>query len=82
MTPEEQLKKWVQGNSIHNTERDECCPDFSCCRPELMADEETRLKFAKAHLEGDDDTKMRMLYGFMGELLKITENAHKVHVIE
>jgi hypothetical protein len=26
-----QLHEWVNGNSIHNTIDDECCPDFSCC---------------------------------------------------
>jgi len=31
MKPNEQLAKWVNGESIHNKERDECCPDFSCC---------------------------------------------------
>ena len=28
MTSDEQLKEWVKGNSIHNPDRDECCPDF------------------------------------------------------
>jgi len=31
MTPKEQLKLWAGGNSIHNLELNECCPDFSCC---------------------------------------------------
>ena len=26
-----QMWLWVFGKSIHNTLRDECCPDFSCC---------------------------------------------------
>ena len=32
-----QLDEWVKGNPIHNNVDDECCPDFSCCRPELLA---------------------------------------------
>ena len=30
-----QLILWVLGISIHNMYGDECCPDFSCCVPEL-----------------------------------------------
>ena len=26
-----QMWLWVFGKSTHNTLRDECCPDFSCC---------------------------------------------------
>lgn len=36
MTSEEQLDRWVAGESVHNEEWNECCPDFSCCRPELL----------------------------------------------
>lgn len=45
MTTDDQLKLWVQGNSVHNDTRDECCPDFSCCCPDLQADQETRIRF-------------------------------------
>jgi len=43
MTPSDQLKHWLSGDSRHNTERDECCPDFSCCYPELLADLITKI---------------------------------------
>ena len=67
MTPKEQLKQWVQGNSIHNHERDECCPDFSCCRgKKFMANKNTREKFAKAFEENDHDTMYKMLTMFLG----------------
>lgn len=62
MTCEEQLAEWVKGNPIHNTGRDECCPDFSCCQPELLAPLEVREKFAKA----DDEARMGFLMHFMG----------------
>ena len=26
-----QLYEWVNGNFIHNSIDNECCPDFSCC---------------------------------------------------
>ena len=32
-----QMEKWLAGHPEHNTERDECCPDFSCCQPHLLA---------------------------------------------
>lgn len=27
---------WINGISIHNYQDGECCPDFSCCHPELF----------------------------------------------
>ena len=32
----EQMFKWVNGNPTHNHIDDECCPDFSCCYPDLF----------------------------------------------
>ena len=28
-----QLHAWVRGHRVHNDIDNECCPDFSCCRP-------------------------------------------------
>lgn len=43
---QEQLDKWVEGESLHNHDApvtgSECCPDFSCCIPELQALRSTR----------------------------------------
>lgn len=64
MTPEEQLKEWVNGNPIHNDERGECCPDFSCCNGKI-APLEVRERFAKAYLEGDEKTVYTMLVMFL-----------------
>lgn len=34
---------WAQGRPYHEPVNDECCPDFSCCRPSLfMKDEAER----------------------------------------
>lgn len=69
MTPNEQVQLWVGGTSVHNAERDECCPDFSCCRPKLLASEEERQKFYKAHHAGDSKTTNNMLAVFLGKLI-------------
>lgn len=45
MTYQEQLDLWVAGESVHG---DQCCPDFSCCKPELRADADVRRAFAAA----------------------------------
>jgi len=65
MTHEEQLELWVNGKSVHNDEKDACCPDFSCCHPELKADKATRIKFAKAYRRCDRKTVDTMLVAFM-----------------
>ena len=69
MTSKEQLDEWVKGNSIHNKERDECCPDFSCCTPELLAPEEKRKEFAKAWYENDQITLHQIMLDFLILLL-------------
>jgi len=76
MKPSEQLQRWVDGDPVHNNEHPagieggECCPDFSCCKPELLAPPEVRQAFKKAHDEGDDATVRQMLAGFLGALIK------------
>ncbi len=61
MTTDEQLAEWVKGNSIHNHTRDECCPDFSCCEPSLLADQKTRQVF----VDGDYKVRYQMLMMFL-----------------
>ena len=46
---------------MHNPVRDECCPDFSCCHPEGLMDEDLRIKFSNAVKMGDEDLKMKIL---------------------
>lgn len=75
MTAKEQLEKWVNGNSIHNIERDECCPDFSCCDKTIHTDIETKQRFQKAYLENDQATVSKMLTMFLTGLLPKT-NIH------
>jgi hypothetical protein len=46
VTYQEQLERWVAGESVHRENC--CCPDFSCCRPELAAPAEVRQAFIAA----------------------------------
>lgn len=51
---DEQLRLWVAGESVHVTVAGrkrgttECCPDFSCCQPALLAPLEVRKAFVRA----------------------------------
>jgi hypothetical protein len=63
-TAGEQLHEWVDGNSIHNTERDECCPDFSCCQKHYSASEEERRLFRDR-----PELRDQMLMGFLDAVL-------------
>lgn len=67
MDLEEQLDKWVEGESIHNKELGNCVPDFSCCRPALATKLEVRQKFKAA----DGIERMRMCGQFYADLVKL-----------
>ena len=61
-----QLDEWVQGNPMHNFERNECCPDFSCCRgKDKISPQDVRERFAKAFYAGDTETVNQMLMMFL-----------------
>jgi len=36
-----QALEWAGGNPRHNMVDDECCPDFSCCVPEMFTEDGT-----------------------------------------
>lgn len=78
MKLEEQMKLWMEGQSMHLGERPGglCCPDFSCCKPDLQWPAEKRREFAEA----DDDKRYDMLLGALGALLDY-EEIRKVHII-
>jgi len=65
MSSQMQLEQWVLGNSIHNNEDDECCPDFSCCNKKVVTSREVRDRFAKAVADNDNKTQMKMLSSFL-----------------
>ena len=75
MTPDEQLGKWLAGDSVHNKERDECCPDFSCCRPKLKWPKEKRRLFFE-----NPQLRERMLTGALVDMLEDYYGPRVVHV--
>lgn len=60
-----QLEMWLKGKPWHNPIRDECCPDFSCCRPELLAPYDVRKTFCEAYHAKQDDKMDAMLLMFL-----------------
>lgn len=36
MRAKNQALAWANGRSYHEPINDECCPDFSCCHPDLF----------------------------------------------
>lgn len=61
----EQLEQWLAGNPIH---KEECCPDFSCCRGDIVS-LEVRQRYIKAVKENDENTRMEMLGMFLGRAI-------------
>ncbi len=74
---QEQLQSWVEGISIHN--QNGCCPDFSCCKPSLLAPIEVRKIFYNAHLTNNEPVKGRLLMEFLGKVIS-TATVKKVHI--
>ena len=77
MTPDEQLTRWVAGDSVHDHDQGQCCPDFSCCRPALLAPEYERVAFR----DGDEAERNVMLMSFLGRLLDEASVRDKVHLV-
>ena len=65
MKLEEQLKMWRVGISMHNLETDECCPDFSCCKPWCKASDDDRRKYCAAYAAGETAVVNTMLGQFL-----------------
>ena len=67
-----QLFSWLDGKSKHLSEyltviqddTDRCCPDFSCCYPELLWDLDTRLLFIT-----DIDSRERLLNSAVSNII-------------
>jgi len=76
MTVDEQLAEWLKGNPIHNDDRDECCPDFSCCEPLLLADQRTR----QAFVDADWDTRYKMLMMFLSVGCSQMAESSKIYI--
>jgi len=67
---EAQLEGWIAGKPEHNTRFNECCPDFSCCRPELLVPEKVRRQFHAA----SPQTRESMLWDFLAEMVGAAED--------
>jgi hypothetical protein len=53
-----QVENWTKGKSEHNKIDDECCPDFSCCYPDLFEqDREKRINRLNYFRERDGMVK-------------------------
>lgn len=79
MTPEKQLELWVSGFSIHrgkDRSDGECCPDFSCCQPQLKWPPDMRREFVLAN----EEKRMEMLRHSLRMGLELMEQ-RKVRVI-
>ena len=71
-----QLIEWVNGNPIHNDIDDECCPDFSCCKPEFLQPLEIRETFRCA----DEETRMGMLMTFLSGAMDSAFQDKNIHI--
>lgn len=65
-----QLKQWVIGNSVHNKEKDECVPDFSCCNDKMNTSKETKERFCRAVELCDERTKNEILGIFLAQAIQ------------
>lgn len=69
MKKKQQLIEWYRGRSLHDFQREECCPDYSCCEPDLKATFEERRAFMIAWLCQDRPQVDHMLKLFATRLL-------------
>ncbi len=87
-----QLDEWVKGNPIHNTIDEECCPDFSCCKPEFLQPLEVRETFKEVCKKESEekfnpehhpynDAKMGMLMSFLGSAMSTAYSEKKIHIV-
>ena len=75
LSPEEQVREWAAGRPSCPNDRGECCPDFSCCKPDLLAPVEAR----EAFLRGSPEERERWLMGFLGAAIARSSD-EKVYV--
>lgn len=73
MTSLQQIEEWAKGNPIHDSKKNQCCPDFSCCTGDIV-EEKVRLRFKKAFVEKDHDTVNQMLMMFLGRAIRSNTN--------
>jgi hypothetical protein len=64
VTPDEQLRRWANGDPVCPNTQGECCPDFSCCRRHLLWPEGKR----RAYVAADQRTREKMCMDGLGAL--------------
>jgi hypothetical protein len=87
-TFEEQERLWVEGKSVHvrmsakykamTGDEYQCCPDFSCCEPQLLAPVGVRKAYAAASRKGKD----KFLGHFLGALVKKQAPDERVYITD
>ncbi len=75
-----QLLDWLDGKPTHNKVDDECCPDFSCCQPSLLAPLEVREVFYKASMKENYRLTERMLTEFLGKMIAALPSKKRVYI--
>ena len=75
MTCDEQIALWVNGESVHNSAREECCPDFSCCQPSLLWPKEMREMFRDC-----PERRNAMLFGALGAAIAEMGKSDEVYL--
>lgn len=82
MSPEEQLRRWVNGELVHNGKSrsvGECLPDFSCCNPDMLWSKELREKFVNAV---SDEERTGMLMMSLSSAFAALGDDTKVHITD
>ena len=80
LTSEEQLERWVEGESLCPNEYGDCCPDFSCCVPSLLVDKDARVEFTEAYAQGDNRKVEHMCLMFLGAALGALDRRDEVYL--
>ena len=75
MTPEEQLDRWLAGDSQCPNDRDECCPDFSCCVDGI----DTPVKVKQRFID-NPEARDSICMMFLGQLIAARRKEDEVHV--
>ncbi len=66
MTSEQQLELWVKGDPRCPNDQGECCPDFSCCRRELLLPLAERERFV-----AEPSRREEMMMGALAKSLSL-----------
>lgn len=79
MTEVEQLNQWLLAKPIHRPNGDMCCPDYSCCNPELLAPLHERERFVGAVQQDDKETQRSMMRVFLRRFFDKQSSKKKVN---